>query len=175
MQTSVSLLMPSMPFFESYRELLSTFPVWRALQAVKRFEKQEFQSLRELGTVLNAGEVNASFVPFEDLTLPITVQAALKLPRCFRAQRGEGKPCVYKKAAMLLGRASLQKTLRVAEGTFDKHNKKTSAREPLGNYLLSAWPAPASSSSSASASASAGIDRYTVVKPVGKTSEQRAV
>eukprot|EP00965_Chrysotila_dentata_P134305 4441237-Pleurochrysis_carterae.AAC.1 len=126
-----------MPFFERHRELLSTFPVWRAVQAVERFEKREYQSLRELGTVLNAGEVNASFVPFEDLTLPITAQAALELLRCFRAQRGKGKPCVYKKAAVLLGRASLQKTLRVAEGTFDKHNKNTRTREPLGNYLLS--------------------------------------
>eukprot|EP00965_Chrysotila_dentata_P118862 3930499-Pleurochrysis_carterae.AAC.1 len=68
-----------MPFFERYRELLSTFPVGRAVQAVERFEKREYHSLRELGTVLNAGEVNARFVPFEDLTVPITAQAALEL------------------------------------------------------------------------------------------------
>eukprot|EP00965_Chrysotila_dentata_P013889 460872-Pleurochrysis_carterae.AAC.1 len=47
----------------------------------------------------------------------------------------------------------MQNTLRVAYGTFDKHNKKTRSREPLGN---------------------SGVSTYVLVKAVGKTKEQRA-
>eukprot|EP00965_Chrysotila_dentata_P257206 6212807-Pleurochrysis_carterae.AAC.1 len=163
----------SMQFVQRYRHLRANLPSWRALQAVERFQGLGYESLRELGVVINPGLTNASFLPFDDISLPITAQAALELVRCFRAQKGKGKPCIYKKAALLLGRATLQHTLRVAEGTLEKHNKKMRSKEPLGNFLLSSWPAARGASSSSATSA--GVQHYVVVKVVGKTKEQRAV
>eukprot|EP00965_Chrysotila_dentata_P094985 3140865-Pleurochrysis_carterae.AAC.3 len=66
-----------MPAVEQFWQLLSSILVWRALQAVKRYEGQGYESLRELGAVSKPGDVDASFVPFEAISLPITAQAAL--------------------------------------------------------------------------------------------------
>eukprot|EP00965_Chrysotila_dentata_P122964 4064352-Pleurochrysis_carterae.AAC.1 len=83
-------------------------------------------------------------------------------------------PCVFKRAANLLGRSTLQTSLRNLKLKYApkaQKDKRTNVR--FGELLLSEWPQPQQAAAGGSTSNPVMHPAVLVVKPVGKSSAER--
>eukprot|EP00965_Chrysotila_dentata_P254828 6212006-Pleurochrysis_carterae.AAC.1 len=164
-------------FFTARNNLRS----WQYTQAVASWKAKDLSSLKELGAVVNAGAVDAAFIPFDTIETPIKMKAALELLRFVSStppdlsSGARAKTDFYRQTGELLGRESLRTALQRAEKHVHKIRRKSDAE--LGEFLLAPWPQQQQQShTSTSSSRHHGLPQKTLLlQPVAATRSERAL
>eukprot|EP00965_Chrysotila_dentata_P217551 6190067-Pleurochrysis_carterae.AAC.2 len=163
-------------FFTARNSLRS----WQCTQAAASWKAKDLSSLKELGAVVNAGAVDAAFIPFDTIQTPVKMKAALELLHFVSSTPPDlsggarAKTDFYRQTGELLGRESLRTALQRAEKHVHKIRRKSDAE--LGEFLLAPWPQQQQSRASSSASSYPGPPHKTLLlQPVAATRSERAL
>eukprot|EP00965_Chrysotila_dentata_P053606 1778534-Pleurochrysis_carterae.AAC.1 len=104
-------------FFSARNNLRS----WQCMQAAAFWKAKDLSSQKELGAIVNAGAINAAFIPFGKIETPVKMKAALELLHFVPStpqdlsSGARAKTDFYRQTGELLGRESLRTALQRAE------------------------------------------------------------